>query len=97
MEDRRFDSFVKSVAHRSNRRRLLTGVLGLGAGVVVAAVANDSTEAARRGFAGPFAAPPTPVCLAVGESCSDSSACCSNCCVSAGGAPFFCEAEGFCE
>ena len=41
MDDRRFDSFAKSVANRSNRRRLLTGMLGLSAGAVVAAIATD--------------------------------------------------------
>ena len=96
MDDRRFDSFAKSVANRSNRRRLLTGMLGLSAGVVVAAIATDSTEAARRGFAGPTLPTPPSMCNPVGDPCSAASDCCSGCCVSGGGAPFVCADESVC-
>jgi hypothetical protein len=97
MDDRRFDSFVKTVATRSNRRRLLTGMLGLGAGAVVASIATDSTEAARRGFAGPTLPTPPAMCTSDGDPCSDGSECCSHCCVSGGGAPFVCVAEDICK
>jgi hypothetical protein len=96
MDDRRFDSFTKSVANRSNRRRLLTGMLGLSAGAIVAAIATDSTEAARRGFAGPKLPTPPSMCNGVGDPCPDASDCCSGCCVSAGGAPFVCAIEDIC-
>lgn len=96
MEDRQFDSFTKAVASRSNRRRLLTSMLGLSAGVAVTAIASDSTEAARRGFAGPLAPKPPSMCNPVGDPCSGASDCCSGCCVSGGGAPFVCADESVC-
>jgi hypothetical protein len=99
MEDQRFDAFVKSVAHRTSRRRLLTGILGLGAGVAVAAAGADSTEAARRGFSGPAFPPLTPprMCSETGTSCSSSEECCSACCVSGGGGPAACVDESICS
>lgn len=99
MEDRRFDSLTKSVATRTNRRSLLAGILGIGAGVTAAAVASDSAEAARRGFSGPklpWLTPPS-TCLAEGSSCGEDTQCCSRCCVSAGGGAPFCAGVQICK
>jgi hypothetical protein len=64
MDDRRFDSLVRSLAAGRSRREILKGVLGLGgAAVVGAAVASNHAEAARRGFSGPrFPTPCVPQC-----------------------------------
>jgi hypothetical protein len=98
MEDQRFDAFAKSVAKRASRRRFLTGMLGLGAGVTVAVAATDSAGAARRGFAGPTLPRlmPPSMCGGFGASCASPDDCCSACCVSGGGGPFTCADENVC-
>ena len=99
MEQDRFDSLAKAVAARSNRRRLLTGILGLGMGAAAGAVVFAPADAARRGFGGPKlpTSTPEPVCIEIGNPCSPESVCCSGCCVSGGGAPFQCVGAGICD
>lgn len=53
MDDRRFDSIARSLASGTNRRQILKGLLGLGAGSIVATVTVTETDAARRGYSGP--------------------------------------------
>jgi hypothetical protein len=48
MENRRFDAVTRAFAADSNRRRLLKGLLGLGATGLGVVVAQDETDAARR-------------------------------------------------
>lgn len=63
MDDQRFDTFVRALASGSNRRQIMKGVFGLGAGAVVGAlVATNEADAARRGFPGPRIFPCEPQC-----------------------------------
>ena len=98
MDQDRFDSLAKSVTLRSNRRRMLKGLLGLGAGAAVASVALSPAEAARRGFSRPTLpiVTPPPMCGAEGSGCARPGDCCSSCCVSAGGADPVCAAAEIC-
>ncbi len=61
MDDRRFDSLVRTMASGASRRQVLKGLLGLGAGSVGAAVVAGGADAARRGYSGPNVQPP-PSC-----------------------------------
>jgi len=82
MDDQRFDSLVRSFASGANRRQILKGVLGLGAGVAGAALtAMDDADAARRGFPGPRIFPCEPQCD--GTSCG-SNGCGGSCSCSLG-------------
>lgn len=69
MDDRRFDSLVRSLAAGTSRRRMLKGMLGLGGAAIVGAPgASDHADAARRGFSGPrFPTPCVPNCA--GSNC----------------------------
>jgi hypothetical protein len=70
VDDRRFDSLVRSLAVGGSRRQVLKAVLGLGAGATVGALAMvDEADAARRGFSGPRIFPCVPQCD--GSSCGD--------------------------
>jgi len=57
LDDRRFDSLVKSLAVGSSRRSLLKGLLGLSGAVAAGGLAERTAEAARRGST----PTPTPV------------------------------------
>lgn len=57
MDDRSFDALVRSLATGSNRRQILRGLLGLGAGIAAAGTIAQ-TDAARR----PTVTPPAPKC-----------------------------------
>lgn len=48
MDDRSFDSLVKSLAAGRNRRSVLKGLLGLGGATVIGTVASSGASAARR-------------------------------------------------
>lgn len=74
MDDRRFDWLAKGIAEGRNRRSLLKGVLGLGAGIAAGAPVLQRADAARRS-----APTPTPTPKPVGCP-SGSSACGSTCC-----------------
>ena len=53
MDDHRFDALTRSLASGRNRRDVVKGLLGIGAGALVAgALSGQKTEAARRGFGG---------------------------------------------
>lgn len=61
MDDRRFDSLVKSLASGRSRRSVLKGLLGLGgAAVVGGAVLEGDSEAARRPSSTPTSVPKCP-------------------------------------
>jgi hypothetical protein len=81
MEDKRFDSIARQLGSGSSRRSVLKGLLGIGGVATVGLIDHGQTEAARRGYAGPFG-PPTPTCTPVGGLCelSNFRACCSLCC-----------------
>lgn len=54
MDDRRLDRITRTVAASGNRRDVLKGLLGIGAGAGVAGTfLGHGTEAARLGFSGP--------------------------------------------
>jgi hypothetical protein len=54
MDDRRFDGLTRALATGRNRREVMKGLLGIGAGAVAGgALFGQGTEAARRGFSGP--------------------------------------------
>src|SRR5215207_5722521 len=85
MDDRRFDTFVRSLAVGHTRRDVLKRLLGVGTGAVaVVALPGHATEAARRGFSGPTFPTWTP-CLrdAYGACCASGvlepgGICCAN-------------------
>jgi hypothetical protein len=70
VNDRRFDSLVRSLASGASRRQVLKGSLGLGAGAATGAfVMLEDAEAARRGYPGPRFFPCVPQCD--GMTCGD--------------------------
>ena len=81
MDDRSFDALVRSLASGSNRRQILRGLLGLGAGVAAAGTVAQ-VDAARR----PTVTPTVPKCPGSqywnGSACVCSSGtnCGSDCC-----------------
>lgn len=95
MEQDRFDSIAKAVAARSNRRRMLKGLLGLGSGAAVASVALSPVGAARRGYSRPVLPAQASICREAGP-CMISADCCSRCCISVGGADPVCADSEVC-
>ncbi len=69
MDDRQFDSLVRSLASGANRRQILKGLLGLGGAAAVAGTALSDAEAARR----PTPTPQPPRCP--GQQTWDGTAC----------------------
>jgi hypothetical protein len=59
MDDRQFDSLVKTLGSVSSRRSLLKGVLGIGGIAATGVVVREHAGAARRGYSGP-GSPATP-------------------------------------
>jgi hypothetical protein len=53
MDDRQFDSVVKSLGAASSRRSLLKGLLGFGGMAATGMIVRDQAQAARRGYSGP--------------------------------------------
>ena len=97
MEDAQFDSLTKQVALRKSRRQVLSAVLGVTGGAIVALSVRQPGDAARRGFSGPRLSGPVQTCLDAGESCGNRiDECCSGCCVSAGGGLAVCVAQTSC-
>jgi hypothetical protein len=94
MDDRRFDSLVRSLASGGSRRTLFKGFLGLGGAVVVgAAVSGHDAQAARRGFSGPkLPQPCVPTCD--GATCGGSDGCGGTCGCGDG---HYCSGFGCCE
>jgi hypothetical protein len=82
LDDRRLDSFVRSLASGKSRRQVLKGLGGLGAVAGGLAVGGDDTDAKRR------EEPPCNGwwcvvlgrCRARGERCTRNDQCCSNRC-----------------
>ena len=82
MDDKQFDSIVRSRAAGSSRRQILKGLLGLGAIVGGVAVTSAGADAKRRNE------PPCTSwlcqllgrCRARGERCTSNAQCCSNRC-----------------
>jgi hypothetical protein len=98
MEGKRFDTFVKRIAEEMSRRRFLTGLFGLSADMAVTAATRESTDAARRGFAGPPVSLPTPplMCAGSGSLCDRPQDCCSGRSAWAGEDLFFCASPNAC-
>jgi hypothetical protein len=96
MDDKRFDSIARQLGSGSSRRAVLKGLLGVGAVAAVGLTVHGQTDAARRGFTGPFGPTPvpTPTCAPDGAPCSLSNpgACCSLCCTTTdnGAGPTIC-------
>lgn len=61
MDDKRFDSFVKALAGRRDRRSVLKGVLGLGGAAMGSLALKGGADAARRGYSGPHWPWPTEI------------------------------------
>lgn len=84
MDDKRFDSIARQLGSVSSRRSVLKGLLGLGGVAAVGLAVHGQTDAARRGFSGPFGPTPvpTPTCVPVGGPCelAHFEVCCSLCC-----------------
>lgn len=86
MNDRRFDTMSKRLGSGVSRRTVLKAMLGIGALSTTAALVQDQTEAARRGFSGPKfpwdVTPTPPVCFPDGEFCFlwEPDSCCSGIC-----------------
>lgn len=95
MDDRGFDSIVRSLALGTSRRKLIKGVLGLGGGVVAgAAVFENNAEAARRGFTKPTLPPPPCVPVCDGSTCGGPDGCGGSCGCSSGN---YCSGSACCE
>jgi len=96
MDDKRFDSIARQLGSGSSRRAVLKGLLGVGAVAAVGLTVHGQTDAARRGFTGPFGPTPvpTPTCAPDGDPCnlSHPEACCSQCCTTTdnGNGPTLC-------
>ena len=99
MEQDRFDLLAKAVAQRTNRRRLVRGIFGLGIGTAAVSVGLSPAEAARRGYAGPKfpLRPPLLGCSDEGRECNDARDCCSGCCIVAEGNPPECANREMCK
>lgn len=86
MDNRHFDELTRALAAAHNRRAVVRGLLGLGAGVLAGAVSVSGTDAARRGFSGPKLPTPAPctdgLCGDSCESCAEGQACFENQCFS---------------
>jgi hypothetical protein len=62
MDDRQFDSLVKTFGAASSRRSFLKGLLGIGGIAATGVIVREQAEAARRGYGGPsIPSIPTPV------------------------------------
>jgi hypothetical protein len=70
MDDRTFESLIRSLAAVRTRRSAFKGLVGIGASIVTARVLVGDADAARRGFSGPKLPTPTP------KPCVDGSAEC---------------------
>jgi hypothetical protein len=96
MDDNRFDSIARQLGSGSSRRAVLKGLLGIGGVAAVGLTVHGQTDAARRGFTGPFGPTPvpTPTCAPDGAPCnlSNPGACCSQCCTTTdnGAGPTLC-------
>lgn len=96
MDDRRFDTIARQLGAGSSRRSVFKGLLGIGGVAAVGMAMHGQTEAARRGFSGPFAPTPvpTPTCAPDGDLCelAHPERCCSQCCTTTdnGAGPTLC-------
>lgn len=96
MDDRRFDTIARQLGAGSSRRSVFKGLLGIGGVAAFGMAMHGQTEAARRGFSGPFAPTPvpTPTCAPDGEPCelAHPELCCSLCCTTTdnGAGPTLC-------
>lgn len=70
MEQNRFDELTRAFAIRTNRRKMIRGLVAFGAGSIVASAAHFPAEAARRGYSGPIRSNLTP-----GEPCVTNADC----------------------
>jgi hypothetical protein len=85
LDDRRFDSLVKSLAAGTSRRSMLKGLLGFGGAVAASGIAERTAEAARRGSTPtptPIICPGTQiasngVCICLGALSKCGSDCCN--------------------
>jgi len=73
MDEKRFDTLVRTLATGTHRRHFLKGLLGLGGAVALTGtVLGDHANAARRGFSGPtFPTPPPCQPACDGRTCGD--------------------------
>jgi hypothetical protein len=100
MDDKRFDSIARQLGSGSSRRSVLKGLLGVGGVAAAGLVVHGQTDAARRGFTGPFGPTPTTTCVPVGGPCElgHFEVCCSLCCTTTdngAGPTVCCEDDGF--
>ena len=80
MDDRRFDSLVRTMASGRSRRQVLRGLFGLGAGSVAAATFAGGADAARRGYSGPnVPLPPSCYNTCRPDQCGGSDGCGGTC------------------
>ncbi len=97
MDDRRFDSLVRSLGAGCSRKTLLKGILGIGVTISSSSLltAGDAA-AARRGFSGPQLPTPPPPCVPVCDegTCGGPDGCGNTCECAAG---YFCQNGGCCE
>jgi hypothetical protein len=66
----RFDALARRLGNATNRRAALKGLLGFGAATVGVARLSSGTDAARRGFAGPWRPESEPCTDGCSETCS---------------------------